>query len=161
MFTKIYWLHQLDSSARLGTMARPRGDDWLGDEIAYLKRQNVGLLVSLLESEEIDELGLLQQEATCKANGIEFVNFPIVDRDVPKTGDKTDWLISYLITRMTEGVSVVIHCRMGIGRSSIIAASILLQVGLEADTIMEDISRIRGLKVPDTDKQLSWLKARQ
>lgn len=161
MFTKIYWIHRFDNAASLGIMARPRGDDWLADEIANLKKQNVGLLVSLLEKEEIGELGLRQQETICKGNGIEFINFPIADRDIPKTSDKTDGHISYLKDKLKNGVSVVIHCRMGIGRSSIIAASVLLQTGLKADKIIADISRIRGLKVPDTDAQLRWLKARQ
>jgi protein-tyrosine phosphatase len=161
MFTKIYWIHQFDNGGRLGIMARPRGDDWLADEIANLKKQNVGLLVSLLEKEEVGELGLRQQEMICKSNGIEFINFPIADRDIPKTSDKTDWLVDYLTSKLQDKTSVVIHCRMGIGRSSIIAASVLLHAGLKADNIIDNISKIRGLKVPDTDKQLKWLKARQ
>ncbi len=161
MFTKTYWIHQFDNAAKLGIMARPRGDDWLADEIANLKKQNIGLLVSLLEKDEISELGLRQQETLCKTNGIEFINFPIADRDIPKTSDKTDWLVGYLIDKIQDGISVVIHCRMGIGRSSIIAASVLLQAGLKAEHIIDNISKIRGLKVPDTDKQLQWLKARQ
>ena len=160
MFTRIYWIHQFDNAAKLGIMARPRGDDWLADEIHNLKRQNVGLLVSLLEEEEIGELGLQQQETVCKSHGIEFINFPIADRDIPKTSDKTDWLVGFLTSKLQVGSSVVIHCRMGIGRSSIIAACVLLRAGLKAENIIDHISKIRGLKVPDTDKQLQWLKAR-
>ena len=161
MFTRVYWVHKFENAARLGIMARPRGDEWLGDEIGNLKRQNVGLLVSLLEKEETYELGLRQQETICKDNDIEFINFPIVDRDIPKTNDNTNQLIKLLTTKLTDGISVVVHCRMGIGRSSIIAASVLIQSGLKADIVIEDISKVRGVKVPDTDKQLRWLKARQ
>jgi hypothetical protein len=64
-------------------------------------------------------------------------------------------------SKLQDGTYVVIHCRMGIGRSSIIAASVLLRVGVKADNIIDNISKIRGLKVPDTDRQLQWLKARQ
>jgi len=161
MFTKIYWIHKFDNAAKLGIMARPRGDDWLADEIGNLKKQNVKLLVSLLEKEEIGELGLRQQETICKSSDIEFINFPIADRGIPKTSDKTDWLVDSLTHKLPHGTSVVIHCRMGIGRSSIIAAAVLLRTGLKADNIIDNISKIRGLKVPDTDKQLEWLKARQ
>lgn len=142
-------------------MARPRGNDWLADEVANLKKQNVGLLVSLLEKEEIGELGLRQQESLCKDAGMEFINFPIADRNIPKASDKTDWLVDYLTGKLQEGIFVVIHCRMGIGRSTIIAASVLLRAGLKADDVIDSITKIRGLKVPDTDKQLQWLKARQ
>ena len=34
-------------------MARPRGSDWLEDEINHLKNNEVGVLVSLLDRDEI------------------------------------------------------------------------------------------------------------
>jgi hypothetical protein len=58
MAIKIYWLHEFSTSARLGIMARPRGNDWLEEEILSLRKQNVQVIVSLLEKEEITELGL-------------------------------------------------------------------------------------------------------
>jgi len=39
-------------------MARPRGNEWLEDEILSLKRQDVQVIVSLLERNEVYELGL-------------------------------------------------------------------------------------------------------
>lgn len=161
MVTKIHWIHRFDNAASLGIMARPRGDDWLDEEIVNRKKQKVGLLISLLEKNEIFELGLRQQEMLCKKYGIDYIHFPIADRDTPKTGDKVDWLINEIITKITAGHSAVVHCRMGIGRSSIIAGSVLLKAGLKADSIIENICKVRGLKVPDTDKQLNWLRARQ
>lgn len=159
--TNIYWIHKFDNSAKIGIMARPRGDDWLEDEINHLKNNGVGVLVSLLESDEIYELKLDSEEQLCKTKDIIYINFPIGDRDVPKQNGDTDKLVDILTKQIDEGNSVVVHCRMGIGRSSIIAASVLLKYKLKAKDIIETISSIRGLKVPDTDKQLSWLKSRE
>ncbi len=142
-------------------MARPRGDDWLEDEINHLKNNEVGVLVSLLEKDEIYELKLNNEEQLCRTKNITYINFPISDRDIPKQDGDTDKLIDTLTKKIDEGHSVVIHCRMGIGRSSIIAACILLQKGLKADDVVANICKVRGLKVPDTDEQLKWLKARQ
>lgn len=161
MFTRIYWIHQFDNDARLGIMARPRGNDWLECEIANLKKQNIGCIVSLLENEEIYELGLRKEEEIANKYGIEFINFSIADRDIPKKNDKVDLLIDNLSNQLNDGLSTVIHCRIGIGRSAIIAASILLKKGLDADEIIEKITETRGIQVPDTDEQLNWLKARQ
>jgi hypothetical protein len=47
---------------------------------------------------------------------------------------------------------------MGIGRSSIIAGSILLLKGEAPNAIIQEISSIRGLKVPDTEEQITWLR---
>lgn len=43
---------------RLSTMARPRGGDWLTDELADLAMAGVGVLVSLLADAEAAELDL-------------------------------------------------------------------------------------------------------
>ena len=142
-------------------MARPRGDDWIEDEINHLKNNDVEVIVSLLERDEIYDLKLDNEEEFCRAKNITYISFPIADRDIPKQGGDTEKLIDTLTQKIDQGHSVVIHCRMGIGRSSIIAAAVLLKYKLKAKDIIENISSIRGLKVPDTDKQLSWLISRE
>jgi protein-tyrosine phosphatase len=142
-------------------MARPRGDDWLEDEITNLKNSGVGVLVSLLESDEIYELGLGFEKELCLEKNINYINFPITDRNIPKENDNTDQFIRLLVEKLNKGLSVVIHCRMGIGRSSIIAAAVLLEYDLKVSDVIENIIKIRGVRVPDTDEQLTWLKARE
>ena len=142
-------------------MARPRGDNWLEDEINHLKNNNVNVLVSLLDRNEIHELKLDNEEAICLTKKIDFINFPIPDRDIPKPGDKVDQLINSLTNKLNAGLSIVIHCRMGIGRSSIIAAAVLMTYKLKSIDLIKNISIVRGLKVPDTDEQVGWLKARE
>jgi len=163
MPVKIYWIETFANAARLGIMARPRGNEWLADEIASLKKQNVNLLVSLLESGEIEELGLWKEESICMKYGIDFANFPIADRNIPKDDSKVDLFINLMSAKIDEGHSIVIHCRMGIGRSSIIAGSILLQKEKNPNVkgTIDRISLVRGLKVPDTEDQIAWLKKRQ
>jgi protein-tyrosine phosphatase len=158
MFTRIHWLHESDSPGRLGIMARPRGNEWLEEEIWHFKKQQISLITSLLEADEIDELGLQQQPALCFKHNIEFVNFPIKDRGIPKQGDKINDLINLLVTKITTKQNVIIHCRMGIGRSSIIAGCVLLKIGYKADDLIRHISNVRGLKFPDTKEQVEWLK---
>ncbi|MBC9912556.1 protein-tyrosine phosphatase family protein [Chitinophaga varians] len=158
MLTRIYWLRQFDNGARIGIMPRPRGGDWLEDEIINFRKQKVTHIASLLEREEIIELGLTQEEAICAKHEIEFLHFPIKDRGIPSHPNE---FIKLLSKKIDEGATVVIHCRMGIGRSSIIAGSVLLMNGYIADEVFEYISRARGLKVPDTEDQIKWLKARE
>jgi len=161
MLTKLYWLHQYANSAKLGIMARPRGDDWLDDEITNIKKQGVGLLVSLLEPSEVSELGLRQEQQLCSKHNINYLNFPIADRGVPKRNSDTDTLINHLLNKIDTGSTTVIHCRMGIGRSSIIAGALLLKTGQKAKDIFAHISKVRGLPVPDTDEQAKWLEYHQ
>jgi protein-tyrosine phosphatase len=158
MPTKIYWIRNFDNGAKIGIMPRPRGGDWLEDEIMYFKRQHVTVLVSLLEKEEIRELELQEEKEMCAKHGIVFLHFPIKDRSIP-SGAET--FIQELSQKVSDGAAVVIHCRMGIGRSSIIAGSVLLLKGYKTDEILESISTVRALKVPDTEEQILWLRKRE
>jgi hypothetical protein len=49
---------------------------------------------------------------------------------------------------------------MGIGRSSLMAAAVLIHLGKPPDTFLQEITKARGLRVPDTALQEAWVKAR-
>ena len=57
MKADIYWIDQL-APHRLAIMPRPRGGDWLEDEIRSLRLEGVDVLVSLLTETEARELEL-------------------------------------------------------------------------------------------------------
>ena len=161
MATRMYWIERFSNGARLGIMARPRGEEWLPDEIEYLKKQNVLVLVSLLEMSEITELGLGKEAEVCAQCEIEFLHFPIPDRSVPSSEKLVSTFIKVLWEKLEAGTSVIVHCRMGIGRSSLIAGAVLLMYGRSTDQIIAQITAARGLKVPDTDDQVAWLRKRE
>lgn len=43
---------------RIAIVARPRGGDWLCDELQAFSREGIDVLVSMLTQEEAEELGL-------------------------------------------------------------------------------------------------------
>jgi hypothetical protein len=109
---------------RLAIVARPRGNDWLCEEISALSREGIEILVSMLTDEEANELGLNQELAECDAAGINFVNVAIPDRSVPS--DRSDFLqhVEQLAEMVQKGRFVGVHCRASIGRSSILVVSL-------------------------------------
>ena len=138
-------------------MPRPRGGDWLEDEIRSLKLSDVDVIVSLLEKEEIAELEIAEEQALCEANGISFLSFPIPDRNVPPSKrDALDFARS-LSSHLREGKSVVIHCRQGVGRSALIVACVMALGGISVDEAFERIEKARGCPVPDTPEQRAWV----
>src|ERR1700759_4273589 len=100
-------------------MPRPRGNEWLEDEIISLKNFGVGVIVSLLESGEITELELDKERIYCERNEIVFLNFPIIDRYVPASFEETLSLAGKLKDFIDKKKKVAVHCRQGIGRSSL------------------------------------------
>jgi hypothetical protein len=69
----------------LAILPRPRGGDWLEDDIRSWQQAGLDLIVSLLTSDEIAELGLAEEARLCQASGLQFLSFPIVDRNVPSS----------------------------------------------------------------------------
>jgi protein-tyrosine phosphatase len=152
----MYWLKQI-GAPRLTILPRPRGGDWLEDEVRNLRVEGVDVLVSALTPPEIKELNLEKEPDYCIENGISFRSFPILDRDIPDSFGAVRYLAKELSNDLIRGKSVAIHCRAGIGRSSLLAACTLVVMGFSADGAFEMIREARGCTVPDTDLQRAWV----
>ena len=140
---------------RLSTMAKPRGGDWLTDEMTALHTAGVTILVCALTTAELDEVDLTDEPRAARDAGLEFVSIPIPDRGVPDPAAVLPDL-QRLAGRVRAGAHVVTHCRAGIGRSSLLAAGILILNGLPPEQVWEQLQRARGLIVPDTSAQRAW-----
>ena len=154
---RIYWIEEIDQG-KVGIMPRPRGNDWLETEIRKLSMEQVTYVVSLLENQEIHELELEEEASLCEKHGIGLINFPIRDRSTPQDKEAFISLIERLYQLVEKANKIVIHCRMGIGRSSLVAAGIMVRAGIKASGIFDLISKYRTLEVPDTATQISWFE---
>jgi protein-tyrosine phosphatase len=151
-----YWIKA--EGFRLAIIPRPRGQDWLPDDIKFLHRAGVDVVVSALTVSENEELGLVAENHCCQSNGVEFLSFPIEDRSVPKSLSEFRSLVHSLTEYLRTGKAVAVHCRAGIGRSSIIVAATLIQNGFSAEAAFRAIEEARGRPVPDTPEQRQWLE---
>jgi len=142
---------------RLAIATRPRGGDWLEDEVSSWRRAGIDVVVSLLESNEEDELDLVDEHRAAEKDGIRFISFPIPDRGVPASVPAAMSLMTSVASALEEGKSVAVHCRQGIGRSGLIAAGILATSGMHPEQAIEIVSDARGLPVPETTDQRLWL----
>jgi protein-tyrosine phosphatase len=153
----VYWLRELEG-VRLALMPRPRSGEWLADEIAGWNRSGVQAVVSLLDSHEVKELGLADEQSLCHGVNLQFVSFPIPDRGVPSNSVEFAKLVTALEHRLRSGESVAVHCRAGIGRSGLLGACVLSAFGVDPDSAFGMLSRARGVTVPDTDAQVAWVR---
>ncbi len=151
----IYSVHR-DGPGRLSTMAKPRGDDWLDDELRALRRVGVDVLVCALPESERLEVGLAGEAAAAQHAGLEFVTIPIPDRSVPDLATVLPRLRE-LVAQLNAGGHVVTHCRFGIGRASLLAAALLVLEGVDPDEAWRRLTHARGQRVPDTDEQRRWI----
>ncbi len=152
-----YWI-ETGIPAKLAIMPRPRGGDWLEDDIRLLRREGTDVLVSLLTPDEDIELALEHERAACDGHGIRFRSFPIPDRDVPTSTEAFLKFLDTLHYDLLQGRSIVAHCRAGIGRSSLLLAALLRREGLSTDDAFRRITQARRALVPDTPDQLRWVE---
>jgi protein-tyrosine phosphatase len=108
--------------------------------------------------------------AAATAAGVEFVSFPIADRGVPRAQDiaafrtgpaaeDTDIVALgiRLAAHVRAGRFVVTQCFAGIGRSTLLACTTLVMLGIGPEQALRMVAEARGLPVPDTDAQRHWL----
>ena len=153
----IYWVDG-PWRGKLGLAARPRGGDWLSDDVAAWKRATIETVVSLLTSDEEKELQLANETAELRNHGIDFLSLPIRDRGVPESESEVDAIVQQLDHVLAAGRNVLVHCRQGIGRSGLLAACLLISRGQDAASALAKISTARGLDVPETREQRRWVE---
>ncbi len=157
MQAKVYWTKE-KYPGRIAVVPRPRGGEWLEDEAAAWREADLNVIVSLLETDEIEAFELAREAEVCEANDISFFSFPIADRRVPVSEHALVELLNKLKSLLVKGKNIGIHCRQSIGRSALLAAALMILFGIAPDEAFRQLSQVRGLEVPETDEQLNWIK---
>jgi protein-tyrosine phosphatase len=152
----IFWIKG-NPPAPLAIVLRPRGDDWLEEDLLRLKRGGIETVVSMLEEDEAVLLALGDESVLAEKIGLQFMSFPIPDTQVPPDTAAFRSFVAGLATRLRAGERIGVHCRGSIGRSTVIAACTLIQLGWTPKTAMKAIEAARGLAVPDTQEQADWI----
>jgi protein-tyrosine phosphatase len=157
MLQKIFWI-DCAGPGRLAILSRPVAER-LAEEIASWRVASVTAVASLLEPPEQRALGLRDQADLCRASGIEFRSFPIPDGGVPASLVEAVALARRLAQVIEAGGTAGVHCRASIGRSGMIAASVLMVLGRSEEQALETVTAGRGLRVPETPEQRAWVSA--
>ncbi len=139
-------------------MARPSLEENEPASVVNIARLRINLVVSLLEHSEARTLGLEAEREQVKAHAMEFVSFPIPDMGLPPSVEEFAGLSRMLFRQVDAGVNTLVHCHAGIGRSGLMAAGILLHCALDPEQAFAHVSRIRGVRVPETREQECWLR---
>ena len=125
------------------------GGTWDRDMDADLRRLRshvrADVLVSLLEPHEFDALGISGLLEHAEQVGLRAMHFPIRDVDVPPPSADREFgeLVDAIASDLEAGRTVVVHCRGGLGRSGLVAASVLTRLGFGGDDAITEVRRVR------------------
>ena len=152
-------VYQIDGpwSGQLAIVPRPRGGDWLDDALRSLSDAGFNVVVSLLTPPEAEELGVSDEAKISAKHEMNFMSFPIPDLGVPNSKIATSELLVGLLSDVRAGKKIAIHCRQGIGRSGLIASSLLVMAGIDPVVAFRKVSAARGFQVPETQEQRDWV----
>jgi|SRR5579862_5248159 len=153
---QLYWIDG-PWPGKLAVGPRPRGGDWLKDDIAGWKRSDVDAVLSLLMPDEERDLDLHAEAAQVRTQGMSFTAFPIPDREIPNSESELAGVLEDVTRDLSAGRNVLVHCRQGIGRSGLVAACLLVKKGMSPGAAVDAVSAARGVSIPETAPQRDWI----
>lgn len=137
----------------------PRGSHSLRRELQTMQRGGVETLVSLLEVDEADWLGLADEGPLAQQLGLEFLSHPIPDHHTPPDPHAFRAFVTGLAARLRAGERIGVHCWGSIGRATVTAACTLIHLGWKPDAALAAVESARGRPVPETEEQERWILA--
>jgi len=151
------WLPQstLGGQGRCGLTICPgradRGRE-LAQDLDDLVSAGTTRVVALLSAAEMEWAGVSQLGREVRARGMKFEHLPIQDQDCPELAEAQE-LCALLRAAIDQGEVVVLHCMGGLGRSGLIAASLLVDAGLSASAAISEVREARDPRAVETQKQ--------
>ena len=124
------------------------GSPWARDlqlDLEAVRAWAPDAVVTLMESGEFAELGVADLPAALERDYPNWHHLPIRDLDIPDARFERLWVYSGHVLRalLREGGRVLVHCRGGLGRTGMIAARLLVELGAPAD---EAIAKVRAAR---------------
>ncbi len=91
-------------------------------------------VITLMEADELDgvKIPVRRMRAVCVRRAIHWRHWPIVDFQTPDAAFEELWIqgAGDVCETLAEGGRVIVHCRGGRGRSGLVAARLLIEMGL-------------------------------
>ena len=117
----------------------------LATALAQLKAAGAKAVVTLTPASEMQQLQVTDLAAVCQQLDLAWLHCPIEDDHAPGLEFAEGWqharaLVHHLLR---QGDKVAIHCKGGSGRTGLVAAQILLELGLDKIEVKQRIQAIR------------------
>lgn len=103
----------------------------------------VDCVVTLLEEDEFELLGIPNLREAVQAFGMTSHWFPIPDGGVPEDFGSFIAVVRTIVSALRTGSRVVVHCRGGLGRAGTVAACVLVLLGEPAAEAMRLVREAR------------------
>ena len=146
------WFGQLILSS-CPTINRQVEPSFLENLLIEYKQRRVKLVVTLLDFNEIEDLGIISFSTFLMDNGFNWIHCPIRDRSTCSDQKRIRTLLEDIKEVLKSDKSVLIHCHAGLGRTGLLAATFLVSMGLTADSAIKTIRETRPGSIETTEQE--------
>lgn len=137
-------------SARRGNLQRN-----LRRDLVAMQEWGATGVVTLNEQEELDGLGLTHLGGQIVEAGFWWRHMPIVDMNVPVAPFEENWQFEgkQIIACIDAGERVILHCLAGLGRTGMIAARLLVEMGMSSEQAIIEVRRLRPRAIQTAEQE--------
>tara|TARA_B110000261_G_C13029075_1_gene335472 strand:+ start:365 stop:883 length:519 start_codon:yes stop_codon:yes gene_type:complete len=128
------------------------------NDIETIKELKIDTLFTLIDDTELNDLGGKGLSQLLKINHIKWLQLPITNFSIPEKKQKEVLIniIEELIDDLINNRNILIHCMAGLGRSGMIAATILKKIGINAQLSISTIRSARPGAI-ETTSQVDYI----
>lgn len=143
-----------DHAAITGSWARD-----LGADLDVIGAWGAKLVLTLVEPAELSALKVPHLGQEIRNRGIAWRHLPIADFSVPTETFEQQWMTEGQEIRalLRSGADVLVHCKGGLGRAGMIAARLLVELGMEPEAAIRAVRSARKGAI-ETSSQLALVR---
>ena len=143
-----------DDAALTGAWARD-----LATDLDAIAAWGARLVLTLIEPHELLDLQVPHLGREVLRRGIDWRHLPIADYSVPTDVFEQQWTThgQDIRTLLRSGSDVLVHCRGGLGRAGMIAARLLVELGLPPEQAIREVRQARKGAI-ETSAQLALVR---
>jgi predicted protein tyrosine phosphatase len=131
----------------------------LGIDLDAIAAWGAKRVLTLVEPAELKALKVPQLGHEIRRRGIEWHHLPIADFSVPTQAFEQQWARQGFKIRemLRNGEDLLVHCKGGLGRAGMIAARLLVELGMDPEQAIHAVRRVRKGAI-ETPAQLALVR---
>ncbi len=148
-------------SGILGIAPMPGVSGEYDQDLAHLQDWKPAMVVSMTEEDELAAAGVTTLARDLQHSGTRWFPFPVPDRGIGDPMQEGAWhtICDTALSALRGGGRVLIHCRMGCGRSGMAAMRIMVATGQSPKAALARLRDLRPCAV-ETREQQRWARSR-